>query len=559
MEDIKIKQEVVEKIKSSSNILITVSNDPSVDALSAALGLALVLEKMEKYATAIYSGATPPAISFLEPEKTFETNTDSLRDFIIALNREKADHLRFKPDGDYVKIFITPYKTTIKPEDLEFSQGDFNVELVIALGVEKKDYLDGALSNHGQILHDATVVTVTSGDQTSSLGGIDWHDSKSSSLSEMIVGLAEALKDDKTKSLIDGPVATALLTGIVAQTDRFSNSYTTSGVMTVAANLMTAGADQQLIATRLQQTREVSGEGGAGVSSSESSSAAGPSDAIAIDRSSSEEVSVDLSANSSASNAYALEEPVESSVEPIAQPESQPEPQSEPEPQPSAENAPQSDTPDSAAVETSPSIGPVRSYIAPTTESSVNSAYAPEQPVAPGSVTVNDAPLPSPVGGLVHSAYAVDDEVSAEPAVDPAVESAATSAGSVEPVAPEVAPVPPAVEAAPESAPEPTPEPLVQSAAPTSPDPLAGLPMPPPLPDFSTGIAPPPPPAIPLPESQGPAPEILGDILSQQDGASVAAQPAGPGLLNLPQQGPQPIQPTPAPVPAAVGQFQIPG
>ena len=121
MDEIKAKQQVVEKIKESAKILVTVSNSPSVDALSAALALTLLLDKQEKYATAIFSGETPPAIAFLEPEKTFDDTTDSLRDFIIALNKEKADHLRYKVEGDSVKIFITPYKTTIDQSDLEFS------------------------------------------------------------------------------------------------------------------------------------------------------------------------------------------------------------------------------------------------------------------------------------------------------------------------------------------------------------------------------------------------------------------------------------------------------
>lgn len=257
MDEIKAKQQVVEKIKESSKILVTVSDSPSVDALSAALALTMILDKQEKYATSIFSGETPPAIAFLEPQKTFDDTTDSLRDFIIALNKEKADHLRYKVEGDSVKIFITPYKTTIDQKDLEFSQGDYNVELVIALGVDDQKHLDKALEDHGQILHDAAIVTLSAGEQVSDLGGIDWRDANASSLSEMVAGLAEALKEDKKKSLLDEQIATALLTGIVAETDRFSNEHTTSKVMTVAATLMSAGADQQLIATELQASHEI--------------------------------------------------------------------------------------------------------------------------------------------------------------------------------------------------------------------------------------------------------------------------------------------------------------
>ncbi len=249
------RQQIVEKIKGSANILVTVSADPSVDQLSSALGLTIILNAMKKHATAVVSGAIPPAIDFLEPGKTFENTVDSLRDFIIALDKEKADHLRYKVDGEVVKIFITPYRTTITENDLDFSQGDYNVELVLALGVKDKDHLDEALRAHGRILHDATVATLSCGDDLSKLGSIDWHDPNASSLAEMLVSLTESLKGDKP--VLDEQSATALLTGIVAATDRFSNNRTSSKVMTMAAQLMAAGANQQLIAAKLEEAHEI--------------------------------------------------------------------------------------------------------------------------------------------------------------------------------------------------------------------------------------------------------------------------------------------------------------
>ena len=257
MNDTGAKQQIVEKIKSSSNILVTVSTNPSVDELSAALGVSLLLNKMNKHATAVFSGQVPPAITFLDPEKTFENTVDSLRDFIIALDKEKADHLRYKVDGDVVKIFITPYRTTITSDDLEFSQGDYNVELVLALGVKTQGNLDAALEAHGRILHDATVASISVGDDKSELGSIEWREQNASSLSELMVSLSDGLKSDKP--LLDEQIATAFLTGIVAATDRFSNNRTSSRVMTIAAQLMGAGANQQLIASKLEEAHEIGG------------------------------------------------------------------------------------------------------------------------------------------------------------------------------------------------------------------------------------------------------------------------------------------------------------
>ena len=242
------KAQVLDRLKQATNILVTVSANPSVDQLSAAIGLTLLLNHLGKHATAVFSGEVPNTIEFLQPEKTLEKNTDSLRDFIIALDKSKADKLRYKVEDQMVKIFITPYRTSISDKDLEFSQGDFNVEVVMALGVNEQTELDQAITAHGRILHDATVVSLGT-QQGGSLGSINWNDAAASSLCEMVVSLGLTLKAD----VLDAQMATALLTGIVAETERFSNEKTSSETMQISAKLMTAGANQQLVASQLQK------------------------------------------------------------------------------------------------------------------------------------------------------------------------------------------------------------------------------------------------------------------------------------------------------------------
>ena len=245
-----VSAQVAERIQGSDNVLVALSKNPSVDDLSAALGLTFILDKMGKHATAIFSGAVPNAIEFLEPEKTFEANTNSLRDFIIALDKEKADHLRYKIEGDYVKVFITPYKTTLSENDLEFSHGDYNVDLVIALNVGSEADLDSALSEYGRIKHDASSINITAG-TPGKFGDLEWADPGASSVSEMVAHLSTLLDKDNEGKIVEKSTATALLAGIVAATKRFSNDRTSAETMSVASNLMSAGADQQLISSSI--------------------------------------------------------------------------------------------------------------------------------------------------------------------------------------------------------------------------------------------------------------------------------------------------------------------
>jgi hypothetical protein len=122
--------------------------------------------------------------------------------------------------------------------------------------VKSEDDLDHALADHGRILHDATVASLSLEAGSVELGTINWQDTSVSSYSEMLVGLVDQIKGSKNP--INEQVATAFLTGIVAATERFSNTRTTSETMTVAAQLMAAGANQQLIATKLEEAEEIS-------------------------------------------------------------------------------------------------------------------------------------------------------------------------------------------------------------------------------------------------------------------------------------------------------------
>ena len=245
--DSNAKTQAVERIKEAQNVLITVSSNPSVDQLAAAIGLTIFLNKLDKHATAVFSVAIPSTLEFLEPEETLEPNTDSLRDFIISLDKSKADKLRYKVEDDVVRIYITPYRTSLGQEDMQFTQGDFNVDVVVALGVQEQDQLDQAIRAHGRIFHDATIVGMWAGEGGTEIGSINWMDPKASSLCEMLMAISESLQSGN----LDEQIATAYLTGIVANTDRFKNERTTPKVMSMSAQLMAAGANQQLIAKEL--------------------------------------------------------------------------------------------------------------------------------------------------------------------------------------------------------------------------------------------------------------------------------------------------------------------
>ena len=98
------KRALRDRLKGASTVLITTSNNPSIDQLTAALGLGQMLKKLGKSVTTTITATIPKKISFLEADKQFIDNLDSLRDFIISLDKKLADKLRYKVEVALAKF-----------------------------------------------------------------------------------------------------------------------------------------------------------------------------------------------------------------------------------------------------------------------------------------------------------------------------------------------------------------------------------------------------------------------------------------------------------------------
>jgi hypothetical protein len=144
--------------------------------------------------------------------------------------------------------FITPYHARISQDDVRFGQGDFNVDAVVAIGVNTQQDIDEVIQKNSRVLSEAPVISVSVGSNPSAIGTIKWHDAQASGFSEVMVSTSEALQGN----LLDESISNTLLTGIIAATNHFTNSDTSPKVMTMAAQLMAAGADQQKIMQELK-------------------------------------------------------------------------------------------------------------------------------------------------------------------------------------------------------------------------------------------------------------------------------------------------------------------
>ncbi len=242
------KQQASEAVRQARTILVATGAHPSNDQVAAVIALTSILRKFDKKVTAIISDQIPPALSFLSGE-TLDRSLSGQRDFILKVDLKKAevDSLKYTIEDGKLNVHITPLKGGFAPSDVTFAYGAYKYDLAIVLGVATRARMDRVFTDNPQIMAEVPIVNFDFHRSNENYGAINLIDGNAASLCEMLVALSESLQT----GLIDEPIATALLTGIIASTDRFTAIHTTPKSLTVAAQMMAAGAKQQLIVQNL--------------------------------------------------------------------------------------------------------------------------------------------------------------------------------------------------------------------------------------------------------------------------------------------------------------------
>src|SRR5665213_696582 len=242
--DLTPKQQASEAIRQAESILIVTGQRPNVDQTSSVVALAMILRKLGKKVSALITDQTPSSIQFITQGQVDRTLI-GLRDFImkVDLSRAEVDKLKYTIEDGKLSIHVIPFKGGFNPSDVTFSHGDFRYDLIIALGVPARAKLDSFFTTNPGLLASTPLLNLDFHRINENYGAVNVVDTNSATLAEMLVSLAESLQS----GLLDEPIATALLAGIMASTDRFTAPHTTPKAMTVAAQLMAAGGKQQQI------------------------------------------------------------------------------------------------------------------------------------------------------------------------------------------------------------------------------------------------------------------------------------------------------------------------
>lgn len=249
------KTQIVELIKTAEKILILTHEDPDGDAIGSALALRLALLKLKKQPEAVIFGSINPVFGFLAGFSELKTNLLASNDLILtvdtrATGEDLALGYRKFPEEHRIKIVITPPKGTLLPEDVIIERSVPKYDLIIIVDCASLGLIGPISRDYPDLLYEIPTVALDHHPTNAHFAKVNWIDLTAASTSEMLVSLIESLGRDEP--LLDKDIATSLLTGLIGDTSSFQNANTTPKSLTVAAQLVAAGADHQQIMEALR-------------------------------------------------------------------------------------------------------------------------------------------------------------------------------------------------------------------------------------------------------------------------------------------------------------------
>lgn len=240
------KQQALKIISESHNILLLTHSDPDGDAVGCILATKLVLENLGKKVTMVAPGHIDQALNFLpgfdQIQNKLESQTESK--IIISETNGKVGAISWKRISDN-KVELILSGSKISAHDVSVEKGVALFDAVIILDTAIQDRLSPIWEENADLFYEVPTVLIDHHPANTQFAKVNIVDITAAATSEILVSIFEAL--GKSSNVITKEIATCLLTGLMTDTSSFMNSNTTPKALTVAAQLVAAGADQQQI------------------------------------------------------------------------------------------------------------------------------------------------------------------------------------------------------------------------------------------------------------------------------------------------------------------------
>lgn len=238
--------------------LIVIPEGGGADGFASALGVARLLQKLEKPVHIVTADKeSMQHLHFLDEDlaKTVVPSLENIRSFVIKLDVSKAqpDELSYDVIDDKLHIFLQPRSGTWSKEDIDFSASTYRHDLIICVGAKNLEACAHVFEDHPDFFYRTPIINIDHTPHNEHFGHVNLVDMTASAIGEV----CHDWVDGVVPELMDETMATQFLTGMIAKTKSFRSPNVTPKTLQVASSLMAKGAKREHIVHHLYRTRSV--------------------------------------------------------------------------------------------------------------------------------------------------------------------------------------------------------------------------------------------------------------------------------------------------------------
>ncbi len=250
-------QQIKQILQDKKHVLIVFRQNSNNDTIASAVALSLFLEKMKKQVDIVSAGfVLPKSLKFLSKAEEIKPNFSFLQKFILTVDIKQTglQELSYDLKDEKLRIFITPQNGFLTRDNIHTAQSDFKYEIIFVIDTPDLEALGPIYDNNTELFYKRPIIDLDHNLANEQFGQINIIESTATSTAEVIFNFIHELGNE----YLDEQIATALLTGIIANTRSFKTADIKPQTLNIASKLISLGANRDYIVQNLYRTKSIS-------------------------------------------------------------------------------------------------------------------------------------------------------------------------------------------------------------------------------------------------------------------------------------------------------------
>lgn len=250
-------QQLKHLLESGKHILLVLNSTQNTDSICGAVAWKKFLEKQNKQVDIIADNfVLPKNLKFIKGAEEIQPQISHLQKFILKVDvtHVKIDTLSYDIKDNWLSIYLTPKQGILTKNELRTAQSGLKYDLIITINAQDLESLGKIFFNNTDLFYKVPVINFDNHPGNEHFGQVNFVDLTATSISETIYKTMTQL----SALHIDADIATALLAGMISQTQSFKTTNVTPLTLNTASQLMNLGADREKIVKHLFRTKSIS-------------------------------------------------------------------------------------------------------------------------------------------------------------------------------------------------------------------------------------------------------------------------------------------------------------